>query len=64
MTHYIGINGIIWASPVEAGEVIPNMSFVKNKERWPAYLQGSLHPISSEDYEYVLRYQLERSATT
>jgi hypothetical protein len=64
LTHYIGIDGVIWASPVEASEVIPNMSFVKNKARWSAYLQGTLHPISPEDFEYVVKYQLEKSQTT
>lgn len=64
LTHYIGIDGVIWTSPLEASEVIPNMSFVKNKLRWPAYLQGSLHPISPDDYEYVMRYQQEKRTAT
>ncbi|MEM4590651.1 MAG: hypothetical protein QW555_02300 [Nitrososphaerota archaeon] len=56
LTHYIEIKGVLWANPLNAEEVIPNLSFVKNKDRWFAYLQGSLHPISKEDYGLVLNY--------
>lgn len=64
LTHYFEIKGVIWANPIEAGKVVPNMSFVKNRERWAAYLQGTLHPILREDYELVLRYQSQQSAAT
>jgi hypothetical protein len=36
------------------------MSFVKNKARWSAYLQGSLHPITEEDLFFLTRLVLER----
>lgn len=64
LTHYIGIKGVIWASPLDAGEVIPNLSFVKNKDKWAAYLQGSLHPITKEDYEFVINYHSKKSFAT
>jgi hypothetical protein len=59
LTHYFGIKGMLWAQPIPAEQVVPQMSFVKNKARWAAYLQGSLHPITEEDY-FLTRQVLER----
>jgi len=64
LTHYFGIEGVIWANPIEASRVIPSMSFVKNKAKWSAYLQGTLHPITPEDYELVIRYQSQQDEVT
>ncbi len=59
LTHYFGIMGTLWAQPIPAEQIVPFMSFVKNKARWAAYLQGSLHPITEEDF-YLTRRVLER----
>lgn len=64
LTHYVGIQGLIWTNPVNAADVIPNMSFVKNKQRWYAYLQGSLHPITREDFELALKVESEKRVVT
>jgi hypothetical protein len=53
LTHYLGIKCTLWANPIPAHQVVPQMSFVKNKARWAAYLQGTLHPITEEDYLLV-----------
>lgn len=53
LTHYLGIRGTLWANPIPAQQAVPEMSFVKNKARWAVYLQGTLHPITEEDYLLV-----------
>ena len=54
--YYFTIDGKLWEKPKEAEKVAAQLSFIKNKQRWYAYFQGTLKPISQTDYEIIKNY--------
>jgi hypothetical protein len=43
----------MWEQPRPAEELVPKLSFVKNKEFWFASLQGGVRQISEQDYRTI-----------
>lgn len=54
--QYFTIDGKLWEKPKEAEKVAPQLSFIKNKQKWYAYFQGTLKPIQQTDYEIIRNY--------
>jgi hypothetical protein len=54
--YYFTVDGKLWEKPKEAEKVAAQLSFIKNKQRWYAYFQGTLKPISQTDYEIIKNY--------
>jgi predicted RNA-binding protein len=38
---------------VDAKKIVPNLSFIENKEKWGVYLQGSIRQIPEEDFRLI-----------
>ena len=54
LDYYFEIEGRLWREPKQAREYAVKLSFVRNKARWGSYFQGSVKPISKQDYEVLL----------
>ncbi|MDW8092494.1 MAG: hypothetical protein RMJ06_02250 [Nitrososphaerota archaeon] len=48
------ISGKLWERRVEVAEVIDEVSFIKNKDRWWSYFQGGMRPIGEDDFMTIL----------
>ncbi len=46
--------------PVPFEPLVPELGFIKNKQKWTGHLRGAMRPIPEEDYE-VLRAALEKA---
>lgn len=45
----------IWKKPLKAELVVNKLSFIKNKARWGAYIQGGIKEISQSDYKIIIQ---------
>lgn len=55
LDHYFEIEGHLWPSFKPLSEMIDKLSFITNKERWWAHLQGTLKQITAMDFEEIRR---------
>jgi predicted HNH restriction endonuclease len=46
-----------WKKLKPAKEIMQSLEFIKNKERWGAYIQGGLTRISEEDFKRILDFE-------
>jgi len=56
ISNYVAIGNIdFWEKPVPVTDVLNNLSFVKDKNRWGFYFKGGIVRLPQNDYEYVLQ---------
>ncbi len=55
-TEYFEIEKVsVLATAVKMKDVIKELDFVKNKDRWGNYFQGGIRGISEEDFSVIIR---------
>lgn len=53
----------IWEKPQPVVTLLPNLNFVKNKEKWYTHFQGGIIRVSEDDYEAILNSKERKFAT-
>lgn len=53
----------IWENPQPVVILLPNLKFIKNKEKWYTHFQGGIIRISEEDYETILNSKERKFAS-
>lgn len=52
---YFEIEGRLWNRKVEITEVVKELTFITNKEKWWSYFQGGIRPLGDQDYRTIIR---------
>ena len=45
----------IFSEPIEFKQLIPKLSFTKNKDKWTGYLRLPMRMISEEDFQFLVK---------
>ncbi|MDJ0270040.1 MAG: EVE domain-containing protein [Aigarchaeota archaeon] len=51
----------IWQKSLPAEELLEQLSFIKNKQRWPSAFRGSIRELNDDDYNMIINLAKMRS---